>query len=387
MKLLVVVSRVPYPLDKGDKLRVYHQMKQLAKQHEIHLCCLDDNNTKKSNIEELKKFCSSVTVLKLSKPLIYFNLFKALFSSKPFQVHYFYQKKAHRKIKKRIKELQPDRIYSQLIRTAEYVKNEHSYIKTIDYMDAFSKGMDRRVKDANILYKQLIREEAKRLLKYEHLIYDYFDGHTIISKEDRDWIHHPNRKKIEVVTNGIDIHFFCKKKETTPLYDLIFVGNMSYAPNIEAVKFLVQEILPLLNKKTKVLIAGATPTKEVLKLASKNVTVTGWIEDIREAYSNAKIFVAPLFIGTGLQNKLLEAMAMELPCVTTPLVNKSLKAKEQETIRIAQNKEEFAKEIVTLLKNKEEQTKLGINARKFVEKQYSWQKSTKILEEVIKREL
>ncbi len=340
MKLFVLVSRVPYPLDKGDKLRVYHQVKELSKKHQIHLCCLDDSKTTKESIEHLELFCHEVSVFQLNKLKIYINLFWSLFSTKPYQINYFYQSSIHRKIKKLIQSFQPDRIYSQLIRTTEYVKNEHDIIKTLDYMDAFSKGIDRRISSSGIL-KPLFREEAKRLLKYEHLIFDYFEHHTIISIEDRQLIYHEKREDIAIITNGIDTEFFCPK-DTTKKYDLLFVGNMSYAPNISAVTFLVEEVLPLLGQEVSVLIAGSNPAKEVLRLSSHNVKITGWIDDIREAYSDAKIFIAPLFIGTGLQNKLLEAMAMELPCITTDLVNSTLRAKEGVDLELANSSMEFA---------------------------------------------
>lgn len=381
MKLFVIVSRVPYPLDKGDKLRAYHQIKELSKRNEIHLCCLDDNNTSEESITHLKSICKEVSVFKLNKFKIYLNLFWALFSSKPFQVHYFYQLTVHSKIKQLIRVYNPDRIFCQLIRTAEYVKNEHTIVKTLDYMDAFSKGIDRRIETAGLL-KPIFREEAKRLLKYEHLIFDYFDEHSIISEEDRQLIYHQNRDKIEVVTNGIDTTFF-KPLAENKSYDIIFVGNMSYAPNVSAVLFLVQEIVPLLSKDIKVLIAGAEPSKEIKRLASSTIKVTGWIEDIREAYNSAKVFVAPLFIGTGLQNKLLEAMSMELPCITTELVNNSLKAENGLELEIANTAEDFANRISNLLNDIPKRDLLGKAARHFVEEEYSWEESTKKLEHII----
>ncbi len=382
MRLFVIVSRVPYPLDKGDKLRIYHQVKELSKSHTVHLCCLDDNNTSDNDIEKLSNICTELSIIKLQKSKIYFNLLKAFFSSKPYQVHYFYQAQAHRKVKRLIREFNPDRIFCQLIRTAEYVKLEHNIIKTIDYMDAFSKGIERRIEKAGLL-KPVFKDESKRLLKYEHLIFDYFERHTIISKEDRKWILHEKRNEIEIISNGIDTEFFKQKTEESKEYDIIFVGNMSYAPNVEAVKYLVLKILPLLPSQIKVLIAGANPAKEVLKLKGKQVEISGWLNDIREAYSKAKIFVAPLFIGTGLQNKLLEAMAMELPCVTTSLANKSLRASDETSIFIADSANEFSDKINKLLANKTDRLEIGKNAREFVKEKYSWKQSTEKLEAIL----
>ncbi len=385
MKLFVILSRVPFPLDKGDKLRAYHQLKQLSKKHTIFLCCLDDSKTDQKHIKHLETFCSEVKVYQLTKYKIYFNLLLGLFSSKPYQVHYFYQQKIHKKILKDLKSFNPDRIYSQLIRTAEYVKNEHDYIKVLDYMDAFSKGIDRRVETAGVL-KFLFREEAKRLLKYEHLIFDYFDHHTIISEEDRALIYHENRSTISVIKNGIDTSYF-NPENSEKVYDLIFVGNMSYAPNIAAVEFLAKQIFPLLDEKITLLIAGANPSNTVKRLADqyRNITVTGWLNDIRTAYASAKVFVAPLFIGTGLQNKLLEAMSMELPCISTSLVNNSLKAKDNISIKVADDAKQFAFSINELLANKQKRNEFGLAGRNFVKENYSWKNATEKLNDILEQ--
>lgn len=383
-KLLVVTSRVPYPLDKGDKLRIYHQVKELSKKHTIFLCCLSEGNVSADVVSHLQTICNRLEIIKLSKVKTAFNLVRAIWSEKPYQVHYFYQKKAHRRIKEIIRSFEPDCIYSQLIRTAEYVKNEHHISKTIDYMDAFSKGMERRI-DVSGWLKPIVRSEAKRLVRYEHLVFDYFEKHTIISEEDRNFIFHQNRKDIVVIPNGIDVDFFKPKVDeaANKQYDLIFVGNMSYAPNVKAVLFLVNEVLPLLDKSVSVLIAGASPASEVKALESEQVSVSGWVEDIRTAYASAKVFVAPLFIGTGLQNKLLEAMAMELPCVTTPLVNKSLKALDGENIFIENTAKHLALKTNELLNNESLRIEIGRKGRSFVSEKYSWKESGEKLEKII----
>ena len=132
-------------------------------------------------------------------------------------------------------------------------------------------------------------------------------------------IAHPERNQISVVPNGIDTVFFRRQKpvdsSSSASPTLLFSGNMSYPPNVDAAVQLVKHILPLVQTpNVRVLIAGTQPVPAVLRLASEQVEITGWIPDIREAYGQADVFVAPLRIGTGQQNKILEAMAMELPC-------------------------------------------------------------------------
>jgi len=380
MKIFVLLSRFPYPLDKGDKLRAYYQIKELSAFHEIHLCCLDDSNIHSEHLKHLEAYCKSVNVIQLRKWQIVINIFIGLFSSLPFQVWYFYQGHAHRKIKQKIKNIQPDHIYCQLLRTAEYVKHEHAIPKTLDYMDTFSKGMERRIENAG-WKKPFIQTEFQRLKKYENLIFEYFENKTIISKQDQEFIFHPNRAKIAIIPNGIDLSKF------TPLdiekkYDLVFVGNMRYAPNVESALFIVNEILPILLKEKpdiSILLSGSSPAKAVLELASKHVTVSGWVDDIRESYAKGRIFFAPLNIGTGLQNKLLEAMAMRIPCITSSLANNALKATDKKEVLIGNTPEEYKLLILNLLSDPVKSDTVAAAGKKYVENTFNWKVSTQNL--------
>ncbi len=245
MKIVVILSRVPFPLEKGDKLRAYHQLKVLHQKHEIILCCLTDSKVHPDAEKALREICSSFHIFHLKRWRIAINLFFGLFSRKPMQVIYFYQKKIHSAIKKIIEKDDPDHIYCQLIRTAEYAKSEHNYIKTLDYQDAFSKGVERREQKASWPLREIFRMERRRLIAYENIIFEYFELKTIISAEDRRFIYHPERQDIAVITNGIDTQFFSPDHQKTKSFDLVFTGNMSYPPNIETAEYTVNEILPI----------------------------------------------------------------------------------------------------------------------------------------------
>jgi glycosyltransferase involved in cell wall biosynthesis len=163
---------------------------------------------------------------------------------------------------------------------------------------------------------------------------------------------------------------------------------MSYPPNVNGVEYLALEILPEVWKEmpdVTLKIVGATPSPKVQKLANKNIEVTGWVDDIREYYKEAKIFVAPMLIGTGLQNKLLEAMAMNLPCITTPLANNALKAKENVGILIGKNKEEFKEHILLLLNNKDKASEVAQNGSEFIKNQYNWETTSIPLIDILKK--
>lgn len=386
MKVFMLVSRVPWPLEKGDKLRAYNQLKHLSREHEVFLCCLSDGKLHPQAYEQLLRITPHVKIIQLNRLLIFWRLVLGVFSSKPFQVNYFFQKTAASKVKQYISAFKPDHLYCQLIRTSEYVKNYHNYRKTIDYMDALSAGLARREAWSNIFMKYFVREEASRLRNYEHLIFDYFDHHTIISEQDRQLIFHPDRNKIVVVPNGIDTEFFHKSGNTVAEFDLLFTGNMSYPPNVDCALRMVNEIFPIILKSrpnTRILIAGANPSQAIKDLRSENIIVSGWMDDIRDAYNNSKIFVAPMRIGSGLQNKLLEAMAMELPCITSSLVAGGLKAQHNVHLMVEDNNQEFAQIVLRLLDDHATAEELAGKGKKFVLENYNWSSTTTILSKVL----
>ena len=381
-KLLVITSRFPFPLDKGDKLRAFHQIKHLSKNREIHLISLTTEKVTDDQRRELEKYCKSIAVFKLNKFQRIFNLFLAIFSRKPFQVAYFYSKSTHKNIKNLIREINPEHIYCQLIRCVDYVKEEYDIRKTIDYMDVLSKGVERRIISSPFYMRKILKMEAERLKIYESVLYEYFDFHSIISVQDQELIYHSKRENIAIIPNGIDCDYFSPIENSEKKYTLLFNGNMQYQPNVKSAIYIAKEILPLIhetNPEVNLLISGTSPTKEILQLKSDKVTISGWMDDIRDAYNSAEIFIAPMQIGTGLQNKLLEAMAMNISCVTSKLANNALNAKENEQILIGNSKEEYAKLILQLLKDNSLKNKISIQGKEYVTSTFNWGNSTKKL--------
>ena len=383
MKLFILLPRIPYPLEKGDKLRAYHQIRQLSKHHEIVLCALNANMKvdEQQAFHALQPYCASITFVKITKLQILFGLLRAFLKGLPLQCGYFYHRKAARKVDALIEKHQPDLLYGQLIRVAEYLRHK-KLPKAIDYQDAFSAGMKRRHDIGSLIAKPLYGLEYRRLCRYEATVFEDFDIKTIISVPDRELIPHPRRDEILIIPNGVD-HDFFKPMEKEKKYDIVFTGNMSYPPNVNAVDYLATEILPRVWKRlpeTKMYIAGASPDPQIKKVASERIVVSGWLDDIRDAYAQSKVFIAPMRIGTGLQNKLLEAMSMRLPAITTPLANGSLGAKAGEEILIGGNAEELAQHLITLLTDKEKATQIAQSGYDFTNRVYDWGKATATLE-------
>lgn len=384
MKLVVLTSRVPYPLEKGDKLRIFHQIKHLSDSHEICLICLNDN-TEEIDTSVLKQFVSELHIIQLSKWKIPFRMLFAFFHHLPFQVLYFLEQKNKKKIEDIIQQFQPNQIYCQLIRTAEYIKDLLQYDKSIDYMDAFSAAAMRRAETEKGVRKLFWKIEFDRVKKYERGIFDYFKHHAIISHQDRNLLAIPSNKNIDIVPNGVDTAHF-RNLNSTKKFDLVFAGNMNYPPNIAAAIFLAKEILPIVSiqfPNVTLLIAGANPSQDVLELANDQITISGWMNDIREAYCESRLFVAPMFIGAGMQNKILEAMSSELPVITTSLAAEAFPEKNLSKLIEANSAFEFAKAIQYYLLNENAQTNDGKSNRLYVEEKYSWNISNKKLDQCL----
>ncbi len=394
MKVAVLTSRWPWPLEKGDKLRLYHQLRALSEHVELHLVCLVDQEPTSEERAALAPWVSGLHAVKLSPWRRALRLAWAPLSSRPFQVHWFYQRGAHRQVLRVLGQIQPDQLLAQLIRTSEYVKELHEIPRTLDYMDALSAGMARRAEKHRGPRRWLFALEARRLKRYEASVFDYFDGHSIITEADQRSIAHPDRARIAIVPNGVDTAFF-QPAPTPPSLPLTasFIGNMAYPPNVDAALRLALEIRPLAPSGVHWLIAGATPTPAVKALHGGSVEVTGWLDDIRLAYHRSHLFLAPIVLGSGQQNKLLEAMACGLPCIVSPQVRHGLgphliapdgplnpdRIATAHAI-LADSPQDFADRIAELADHPDWRAALGRNARRFVEEHASWSvESVKLL--------
>jgi sugar transferase (PEP-CTERM/EpsH1 system associated) len=392
MKILVLLSRFPYPLDKGDKLRAYHQLRYLAGQgHDICLLALSDEAVGVEALAAVRPLCRGGLYLhRLGRAARGRGLLRALATAgQPLQVGYFYEKTAQRLVDKLLAEFRPDHVYCQLIRMAEYLRPHAGRLPmTLDYMDVFSAGMARRAATAPLWQRPVLALEARRLAAYEAAAFGWFRHRTIISDQDRRLVPHPQNGQIAIVPNGIALDYFQPQPLAAKTYDLLFCGNMGYHPNVDAACWLAEEILPLVQRRhpgATLLVAGTTPAPRVQALARRpGVTVSGWLPDIRTAYAQARVFVAPMRVGTGLQNKLLEALAMQLPCVTTPLANNALRGTPGQHLLVADGAPALAEALAGLLADEARAARLAAAGRTFVVATYDWAAATGKLENLLR---
>ena len=383
MKLLVLSSRYPLPLEKGDRLRIFHQMRYLSRHYELVLVALTHRRVSAEDRREVESLCTKSYELPVTHARCLRKAVKGFVGGTSLTVSYFYHPELRVQVQKIIHDEAPDHIYCQLIRMAGYVEGI-TIPKSIDYMDSFSLRALRRARQNRFLLHSFWKLEARLLQQYERQTYRWFDRHFVISQVDRNEFVSTGMQRLEILRNGVDTQYFSREEGVEPDVDLVFIGNMSYHPNVFAARFLIKKIAPLLwreNPEARILIAGADPTAEVKRLASRRVEVTGFVPDIRKAYQRGRIFVAPIFAGSGLQNKILEALSMGLPCVTSGIVQSSITGSEG-IVQVAEDEAMFVERITALLQNAAERQELSVKGRIVVEKNYAWSSACKPLLEL-----
>ena len=386
MKVAVVLTRIPFPLMKGDKLRAYYQIKELAKQHEVYLFCLNYKDEEEKAKEELLKYCKTIHIEKLNLFSSLLRVCFSVFSFLPFQTAYYNSPKAKKHFKSFVEKNNIELCYFQFVRLAPFAKKIKRK-KVLDFQDTLSMNMKRRADNSGLLQRVLFSIEAKRLARYESKMFEVFDVLTIITDADRKLLKSPRKEEVHIIPNGVAESYLTYPQPKEKPYDILFSGAMSYAPNIDAAEYLIKEIMPLVWEKkpnVKIAIAGGGAPISLQKEANERIIMPGWVDDMKEYYSQTKIFIAPMRIGTGLQNKLLEAMAMNVACITSPLANQALKAKDKEEILIADNAKAYADCIIDLLDNEQLSSKIANAGKDYVFNEYSWENSCEKLSNIFK---
>lgn len=382
--LFMILSRFPYPLDKGDKLRAFHQLSYLSKFFQVELIILESKPKSNENRTPVEALCHQIHYLPVSNTARYSQSLWSWFRGEPIQVGYFYSRAVHRSMKDLFSQHYPDVVYFQLCRTAKY----HTIFKgrkVLDFQDAFSMNYERLAQTSSLLWRWFYAREARCMQRFERGIREQFNATTIISATDRDSIH----ADIQVIPNGVDIEFFKPMPKVNKSFDLFFVGNLSYHPNQQAVHLLLHDIFPKVKQQLPMAtlhIAGADMPEEFRKYHGDGVHISGWVDDVVLAYNQASLFVAPLFSGAGLQNKVLEALSCGIPVLTTPIVNASLQATPNQEIFLAEAITDFADRIIHLLQNTQLLDDCGEAGRYFIEKNYLWGNANQQLLKVLQGE-
>lgn len=384
MKLLFAANRFPYPPFRGDKLKIYNLAKKLSAKHELHLITFIQNKKDLQHLPELEKYFTKIHLIKHSKWDSFLQTLKAIFSKKPLQVGFFRSKRMKESIDELLRVEHFDAVHIQHLRLAQYWKNKTEIPRILDLPDAYSLYWKRRVKSTQGLMKSFNFIEFKRVFSYEPIL-SKFDLALVCSKEDYNYlIKEHGLSNVNILPNGVDSQKFdFPSNSYNENLSILFTGNMDYAPNVDAVSYFVEDIFPIILKavpKAQFIIAGQRPIDKVQALASHNIKVTGFVENLSEVYRKASIVVAPLRFGAGTQNKVLEAMATGIPVVSRNIGFKGLGIQNGDGVLLAMNTQDFAQACIDLLQDRELRRTIGQKGYHLVRERFDWSSIATLLE-------
>ncbi len=398
--LLMIVHRIPYPPDKGDKIRSFHEFRFLRKKGwKIHLCTFIDDPDDLRHIEWLRTKCETSAFFRIGKLNRYFSMLKSFLGGQPLSIGAFYSKKALQYVQTVLSDYPVKAVLCFSSPTAEYLFQSDlpmtDYRTVMDLIDVDSDKWRLYADRSGYPRRWIYALESRRLAMYEKRIVDTFDAVTLVSEAESRLLSKRTEKKqkIRPVPNGVDSVFFHPAPEGTDarakeIFSLVFCGLMDYYPNVDAVTWFVNEVLPRIRNrfdKAEFRIVGARPSKQVLDLESHpGVKVLGRVDDVRPYIWEAAISVAPLRVARGIQNKVLEAMAMAKPIVATEQAFEGIEAVPGRDLMVTKaDPEAFANAIFDIWEHPNMARDMGKNARKIVETDYDWNARLEGLHEML----
>jgi len=385
MKILFITPRLPCPPHGGDKLRAFNFIKYLSRKHSIYLVSFIESEKELEYVAPMKEYCADVEVILLKPIHSYLSCLFYSLSLIPFQVAYYRDRRMKNKISEIINREKIDGIYIHLLRMAQYVKDIKAVNRILDLTDSLSLSLKRSLRFRNHLFFLFYFVEWLKISIYEPRIIQHFDRCLLISAVDKEATNLlRGAENISIISNGVDFNYFRPTGRQYNPNSIVFIGNLHSFPNRDAVLYCYRDILPLIKRAVpdiKFYIVGINPPKKILELAKdKNVIITGGVDDSRPYLSDAAVMVCPIRVATGMQNKILEAMAMGLPTISTSIATLWMDKKEDSGVLIVDTPAEFAKKVIEVIKNKDLREQLSINARKLIVENYDWNKNIKKLE-------
>src|SRR5262249_43814418 len=307
MNILYLAHRIPYPPNKGEKIRAFHQIQQLAKTHSIYLACLIDEEEDWQFVPTLEKCCAAVDVVARQGLIARWQTARAFVSQTPLSVAAFYVDELHHKIQRRLNSVRFDCLFVFSSAMAEYVRAVPDIPKIMDFVDVDSEKWRTYANMYAFPLSWVYRLEAERLARYEEDIARTFDLSLFVTEQEKALFQkRVTDCPIAVIPNGVDLEYF----SPTPCHTsrppvVVFVGAMDYFPNVDAVQYFCDEIFPLIRQvvpETRFYIVGRNPTRQVQSLGARtNVIVTRSVQDVRPYLAEATVAIAPFRIARGIQ--------------------------------------------------------------------------------------
>lgn len=378
-KILVLSTRFPYPVVGGDRLRIFQICKLLSRRYQLTLLCLCETKAEVNMPIPDDDVFNSVERVFMPRWRSWLNCILAIPSATPLQVAYYKNSKFY----KRALHLQSqhDAILVHLIRAADGVKDVEG-VKILEMTDAISMNYS-RIRSADVKITDwrsyVFAAEASRLKKYERQIVSKFSHNFLVSDIDRQFLFGECATSLDAVTvssNGVDFPRF-PFQFSERAQDIVFIGNMCSLQNIDAANYMASEVFPRirsLRPSSCLRLIGRIGEDDAKRLRRiEGVIVTGEVPDVAIAARNGAVGVCPLRLGAGVQNKVLEYMALGLPTVSTPLGLEGFKARDGVELLIANDAKSLSEAILHILDDRDFAKSIALAAKEFVETNHSWE--------------
>ncbi len=385
--VLALFSQLPLPEFAGDRQMINNHLKILSQKYEVHaiIICVEEPTLEVHDF--MKRYTKDYKIFHLNKWDFFINIIKGVLLGKSLQVSLYYQKNIQEYINSNI--AKNKFVFCRTIRTSKYFLN-HDIPKFIALVDSISITYERSLKRVDsFFWKMVYLYEYKKLRKDEINVIENYDAAFLINyQEQQYWENKLKNGKVIWLPNGIKEHLFDYHKTDNQFTNktILFLGKMDYQPNIDAVLWFIDYVFDKLDKDIKFYIVGVNPDKKIISTASKykNIIVTGYIEDPYIIMNSCSLVVSPMQTGGGVQNKILEGMAMgRLNLATTLGADSIYLAENGKHLLIADDPNEMAKIINEVCTNPNKYEAVGINAKELVKNIYSWEMhGSKMLEKI-----
>ncbi len=384
MRILFIAPYIPSLV----RVRPFNFIRTMHERgHEVTLLALVPPGEAESSLDELRRWCQAVHIVPHHRNQILMNGLQGLMSNLPLQAYYSYSPLFVEKLRQVLAESTFDVAHVEHLRGAILADDLKSLPIVFDSVDSISLLFGKVLKDAPTLKSRLMAiVDLKRTRRFEGTLTSRFAQVAVTSEVDRQELIKLgcDTKCVKAVSNGVDLEYFKPQSVRREPLRLVFTGKMSYHANVAAVEDLVHKIMPLVWKKqphAQLYIVGKDPSEEVKVLAQNpNVIVTGSVPDMRPYLASAAVALSTVRYGVGIQNKVLEAMAMATPVVCSPQANSALQTRSGEDILVGDTVEMIASHILDLLGSPEKRDQIGSGGRKYVETYQTWDRSVSILE-------
>lgn len=392
--LLYLVHRLPYPPNKGDKVRSFHLLRHLAAKHRVFLGTFIDDPEDEVHVEKLQEFCTGMHIARLLPKLAKLRSLSGLLSGEALTLPYYRDDGLQAWVNKMIAERKIDAAVVFSSAMAQYLGAFPREKTFVDFCDVDSAKWTQYAPAHRWPFSWIYRREGERLLTFERQVAASAARSFFVTENETELFlsHAPEcREKTLPMCNGVDADFFSPEHDLASPYHaeeipLVFTGAMDYWPNIDAVKWFAEDILPHLLERwpnLRLHIVGRSPTAMVQELAGERVVVTGTVPDVRPYLRHACVVVAPLRIARGIQNKVLEAMAMGLPVVVAKGCGEAVDAVPERDFLLAESIEDHVRQITALLESPGRRASMGQAARRQVVLRYSWSAHLSIIDQYI----